>query len=402
MQKFKLKLMPKLSNRVNRLNYSETFIMSNKVRELNKKGIDVINLTLGQPDHDIPTFIKISAKKAIDEGFNSYTPIPGYLELKKAIVKKFQRDNALFYQENEIIVSNGVKQVIINILMALINKGDEVIIPKPYWVSYYEMVKLVGGNVVFIETSIRNNFKITSEQLKKAITKKTKVFLFSTPCNPSGSVYSQNELSNLVNVLKKYPDVIIISDEIYEYINYKPPHVSIAKFPDIFKQTATVNGVSKSFSMTGWRIGYMGGPKWLIDACDKIQGQTTSGANCIAQRASITAIQSDPIKIKFMIDSFLKRRNLIYPLLKEIKGFQTNLPEGAFYFFPDISYFFGKKIKGYNIQNSNDFVLFLLEVANVATVSGKAFGNKNCIRFSYSLSEEKLITALKRIKNAVS
>lgn len=393
--------MPKLSNRVNRLNYAETFVMSNKVRELTKKGIDIINLTLGQPDYDIPNFIKKSAKKAIDEGFNSYTPIPGYMELRQAISKKFERDNYLYYKENEIIISNGVKQTIINILMALINKGDEVIIPTPYWVSYYEMVKLVGGKAIFIDTNVENNFKITSQQLQKAISKKTKAFLFSSPCNPSGSIYSKDELLNLVNIFKKYPDIMIISDEIYEYINYQSQHVSIASFPEVFKQTATINGISKAFSMTGWRIGYMGGPQWLIDACDKIQGQTTSGANCIAQRASITAIQSDPIKIKFMIDSFYKRRNLVYQLLQEIKGFKTNLPEGAFYFFPDISYFFGKKIKGYNIKNSNDFVLFLLEIAHVASVSGTPFGNKNCIRLSYAASENQLIKAIQRIKKAI-
>lgn len=394
-------MIPKLSNKVNRLNYSETFIMSNKVRELTKKGIDIINLTLGQPNDDLPQFIKMSAKKAIDQGYNKYTPIPGYLDLREAIAHKFKRDNNLNYQTNEIIVSNGAKQSIMNVLIALINKGDEIIIPSPYWVSYYEMVKLVGGKAIFINTNIDNNFKITAQQLHKAITKKTKIFLFSSPSNPSGSVYSKNELSQLVNIFKNYPNIIIISDEIYEYINYTSQHISIAEFSEVFQQTVTVNGLSKSFAMTGWRIGYIGGPKWLIDACDKIQGQMTSGPNCIAQRASITALQTDPIKIKFMIDSFNKKRNLVYTLLQEIKEFKTNLPDGAFYFFPDISYFFGKNIKGYDITNSYDFTLFLLEKAHVATVSGIAFGNKNCIRFSYAASENELIKGLTRIKNAI-
>lgn len=394
--------MPKVSNTVNRLSYSQTFVMSNKARELKSKGIDVINLTLGEPNYDVPNFIKNSAKKAMDEGFNSYTPVPGYFELREAICKKFKRDNNLNYEVNQIIVSNGAKQSIINVLMALINKGDEVILPTPYWVSYYEMVKLVGGKNILIETTIDNNFKITPEQLENAITSKTKAFLFSSPCNPSGSIYSKNELRELVKVFKKYPELIIISDEIYEYINYKFNHVSIAEFDDVFEQTVVINGMSKAFAMTGWRIGYMGGPKWLMDACDKIQGQTTSGANCIAQKASITALESEPIKIKFMIDSFCNRRNIMYDLLHKIPGFKTNLPQGAFYFFPDISYFLGNTIKGYKINNSDDFSMFLLEVAHVASVGGKSFGDKNCIRLSYSTSEEKLIEAMGRIKQATS
>lgn len=394
--------MPQVSNTVNRLSYSQTFVMSNKARELKAKGIDIISLTLGEPDYDVPEFIKNAAKKAMDEGFNSYTPVPGYIELRQAIANKFKRDNNLIYEPNQIIVSNGGKQSIINVLTALINPGDEVILPAPYWVSYYEMVKLVGGKNVIIKASIENNFKITPEQLKTSITSKTKVFLFSSPCNPSGSVYSREELEGLVEVFKKHPEIIIISDEIYEYINYKFKHVSIAEFPEVFEQTVTINGMSKAFAMTGWRIGYMGGAKWLMDACDKIQGQTTSGANCVAQRASITALEADPLKIRFMIESFHKRRNLVYSLIKDIVGFQTNLPEGAFYFFPNISYYFGKVIKGYTIRNSNDFSLFLLEVAHVASVGGEAFGEGNCVRFSYAAPEDKLIEAIKRIKKSLS
>lgn len=376
--------------------------MSNKARELIAKGIDIISLTLGQPNFDTPEFIKKSAKKAMDEGFNSYTPVPGYFELKEAIVNKFRRDNHLVYKPNEIIVSNGAKQSIVNVLIALINKNDEVIIPAPYWVSYYEMVKLVGGKNVIIKTKIDNNFKITAEQLEKSITKKTKAFLFSSPSNPTGSVYSKSELQEFVEVFKKHPNIIIISDEIYEYINYQLPHISIAQFEDVFEQTVTINGMSKAFAMTGWRIGYMGGPKWLIDACDKIQGQITSGPNSIAQRASIIALESGNSKVQFMINSFKKRRDLVFNLLKQIPGVKTNLPKGAFYFFPDISYFFGKTIQKVKIQNSTDFIFFLLEKANVASVSGDCFGENKCIRLSYAIAEDKLIEAIRRIKLVLS
>lgn len=394
--------MSKLSNSVTRLSYSQTFVMSNKARELAKKGIDVISLTLGEPDYDVPEFVKNAAKKAMDEGFNSYTPVSGYIELRQAVANKFRRDNHLSYELSEVMISNGAKQCIMNVLMALINEGDEVILPSPYWVSYYEMVKLVGGKNIIIKTTIENDFKITAEQLEQAITKNTKVFLFSSPCNPSGSVYSREELFKLVQVFKKYPRIIIISDEIYEYINYKFKHVSIAEFSEIFDQTVVVNGMSKSFAMTGWRVGYMGGPKWIIEACDKIQGQTTSGSNCVAQRASIVALEADSSEIQFMINSFEKRRNLVYNLLKNIPGFQTNLPSGAFYFFPNISYYFGKTIKGYTINNSDEFSNFLLNFAHVATVGGLSFGDRNCIRLSYATEENKLIKAIKRIQNVVS
>lgn len=391
-----------LSDRVNRLSYSQTFVMSNKARELKAQGINVISLTLGEPDFEIPEFVRESAIKAINDGVKSYTPVPGYLELRKAIANKFKRDNNLEYKPDQIVVSNGGKHSIINVLLSIINDGDEVIVPAPYWVSYYEMVKLAGGENIVVNTTIDTDFKITPEQLENAITPKTKAFLFSSPCNPSGTVYTKEELYALAKVLEKHPNVIIISDEIYEYINYEGKHESIAQFPEVFNQTVTINGVSKSYAMTGWRIGYLGGPKWLTDACDKIQGQMTSGANCIAQMASITAIEADPSVINYMIVGFKKRRELVYNLLHEIPGFKVNKPAGAFYFFPDVSFYFGKTIQGRKITNSDDFALLLLEKAHVATVGGVCFGDSNCIRLSYAASEEDLIEALKRIKNTLS
>ncbi|PQL92631.1 pyridoxal phosphate-dependent aminotransferase [Apibacter adventoris] len=388
-----------LSDRISRLSYSQTFVMSNKARELKAQGIDVISLTLGEPDFSIPDFVRESAIKAIQDGIKSYTPVPGYLELRKAIAQKFKRDNNLDYKPEEIIVSNGGKQSIINVLLSIINDKDEVIVPAPYWVSYFEMVKLAGGENVVVKTTIDTDFKITPEQLEKAITPKTKAFLFSSPCNPSGTVYTKEELHALAKVLAKHPNIIIISDEIYEYINYEGKHESIAQFPEVFGQTATINGVSKSFSMTGWRIGYMGAPKWLTDACDKIQGQMTSGPNCIAQKAAITAVEANPSVINYMTEAFKHRRDLVFELLQEIPGFKINNPAGAFYFFPDISAYFGKTIQGVKINNSDDFALLLLEKAHVATVGGVSFGDNNCIRLSYAASEENLTEAIKRIKN---
>lgn len=388
-----------LSDRISRLSYSQTFVMSNKARELKAQGIDVISLTLGEPDFSIPDFVRESAIKAIQDGIKSYTPVPGYLELRKAIAQKFKRDNNLDYKPEEIIVSNGGKQSIINVLLSIINDKDEVIVPAPYWVSYFEMVKLAGGENVVVKTTIDTDFKITPEQLENAITPKTKAFLFSSPCNPSGTVYTKEELHALAKVLAKHPNIIIISDEIYEYINYEGKHESIAQFPEVFGQTATINGVSKSFSMTGWRIGYMGAPKWLTDACDKIQGQMTSGPNCIAQKAAITAVEANPSVINYMKEAFKHRRDLVFELLQEIPGFKINNPAGAFYFFPDISAYFGKTIQGVKINNSDDFALLLLEKAHVATVGGVSFGDNNCIRLSYAASEENLTEAIKRIKN---
>ncbi len=391
-----------LSDRINAMSYSKTFVMSNKARELKAAGKDVITLTLGEPDFQIPDFVRQEAINAINEGYKSYTPIPGYPELRKAISHKFKRDNNLDYPFDQIVVSTGGKQAIMNVLFSVINEDDEVIIPAPYWVSYVEMVNIVQGKSVILETSLESDFKITPEQLEAAITDKTKVLLYSSPCNPSGSVYSREELKALAQVICKYPQITVISDEIYEYITYEGKHESIAQFPEVYEQTATINGVSKSYAMTGWRIGYVGGPKWLTDACDKIQGQITSGANCIAQRASIVAIEKNPEYLGYMIEAFEERRNLVFELLQEIPGFKVNKPKGAFYFFPDISAYFGKEVQGMLINDSDDFAMLLLEKALVATVGGVSFGDPNCIRISYAASKDDLVEACKRIKNLLS
>lgn len=390
--------MEKLSDRLNRLSYSKTFVMTNKAREMKAQGIDVISLTLGEPDFDVPANIKQAAIDAINENYSHYSPVPGFLELREAVCKKLKRDNNLDYKPNQICVSNGAKQSIINVLAAVVNDGDEVILPTPYWVSYDEMVKMMGGKSVFVQTSIDTDFKITAEQLEKAITPKTKVLLFSSPCNPSGSFYERAELEAIANVVSKYPQITIISDEIYEFINYEGKHTSIAEFPQVYEQTAVINGMSKAFAMTGWRIGYSACPTWLAAACDKVQGQMTSGANTVAQRASITALETDPAEYRYMIDTFAKRRDLVFDLLKDIKGFKINKPKGAFYMFPDISYYIGKTLDGVEINDSDDFAMFLLEKAFVATVGGVSFGDKNCIRFSYATSEDQLIEAMRRIK----
>ena len=390
--------MEKLSERLNRLSYSKTFVMTNKARKMKSQGIDVISLTLGEPDFDVPTNIKQAAIDAIHQNYSHYSPVAGFLELREAVCKKLKRDNNLEYKPNQICVSNGAKQSIVNVLMAVVNEGDEVILPTPYWVSYDEMVKMMGGKSVFVETSIETDFKITPEQLENAITPKTKVLLFSSPCNPSGSYYEREELETIANIVAKYPQITIISDEIYEFINYGGKHTSIAEFPQVYEQTAVINGMSKAFAMTGWRIGYSACPTWLAAACDKVQGQMTSGANTVAQRASIVALETDPKEYRYMIDTFEKRRNLVFDLIKEIKGFKINKPKGAFYMFPDISYYIGKTIDGVSINDSDDFAMFLLEKAYVATVGGVSFGAKNCIRFSYATSEEELIEAMRRIK----
>lgn len=386
-----------LSQTVQRLSYSQTFVMSNKARELKAQGKNIISLTLGEPDFDVPEFVKIAAKKAIDDGHNHYTPVPGLLELRETICKKLKRDNGLEYSPKQVVVSNGAKQSILNVLMAVVNPGDEVILPAPYWVSYYEMVHLVNGKNVIIPTTIEQDFKITPEQLEQAITPKSKVFLFSTPSNPTGSIYTKEELKALANIFAKHPQITIISDEIYEYVNYDSPHESIAQFPEVYNQTATINGMSKSYAMTGWRLGYMAAPQWLADACDKIQGQMTSGANSVSQYASITALNNTRDALNYMIEAFYKRRELVYELLKKIRGFKVNKPPGAFYFFPDISYYIGKSIDGVAIHSSDDFAMFLLEQCGVATVGGVSFGDPNCIRFSYAASEEELTEAMHRI-----
>lgn len=387
-----------LSDRVNNMATSATLAMAAKARELKNEGKDIIGLSLGEPDFNIPDFIKDAAIKAINDNVHAYPPVDGYAELKKAIITKFKRDNNLSYEPSQIVVSTGAKQSLANITMVMLNQGDEVILPAPYWVSYSDLVKLAEGVPVEIPTTIETNFKITPQQLEAAITPKTKLVMYSSPCNPSGSVYSKEELRELADVLQKYPGVYVVSDEIYEHINFGDGHFSMAEFDDMYDRTIVVNGVSKAFAMTGWRIGYMGAPNWIARACNKMQGQITSGANAIAQMATIAAVEATPDKIKFMVDAFNDRRALILNLLDEIPGMKTNTPEGAFYVFPDISSFFGKTICGKKINNASDFSLLLLEEALVATVTGEAFGDPNCIRLSYAASEIEIKEAIKRIK----
>ncbi len=392
----------RLSKRVNEMATSATLAMAAKTRELKEQGIDIIGLSLGEPDFPIPEFVKEAAIQAIKDDYHSYTPVDGYGDLKKAIITKFKRDNNLTYKPSQIVVSTGAKQSLANLTMVLLDDGDEVLLPAPYWVSYADQCKVAGGIPIEIPSSIESDFKVTADALEAAITPKTKMIIYSSPCNPSGSVYSKKELRTLADVLVKYPHIIVISDEIYEHINFIGEHASMAEFDDMYDRTVVVNGVSKAFSMTGWRIGYIGGPEWIAKACNKMQGQVTSGANCIAQRATITALENPPSKIKFMVDAFKERRKLILGLLSEIEGFKTNEPEGAFYVFPDISYFFGKKLRGKNINTASDFSLYLLEEAKVATVTGEAFGDPNCIRISYAASEKDIKEAMLRIKEALN
>jgi len=392
---------PKLSNRINAMETSATLAMAAKARELKAKGNNIIGLSLGEPDFNIPEFVKEAAIKAINDNYHSYTPVDGYADLKRAIITKFNRDNNLVYTPSQIVVSTGAKQSLANLAMVLLNKGDEVILPAPYWVSYSDICKVAGGIPKVIPTSIETDYKITPEDLEDAISTKTKIIIYSSPCNPSGSVYNEKELRSLADVLVKYPDIIVISDEIYEHINFTKKHVSMAAFKDMYHRTVVVNGVSKAFSMTGWRIGYIGAPEWIARACNKMQGQMTSGANCIAQRAVITALENPPSRIMYMVDAFKKRRKLILNLLSKIQGFKTNQPQGAFYVFPDVSYYFGKTLNGKNIKSASDLSMYLLEEANVATVTGEAFGNPNCIRISYAASEENITEAMRRIKEAL-
>ncbi|MDH5413656.1 MAG: pyridoxal phosphate-dependent aminotransferase [Flavobacteriaceae bacterium] len=393
--------MQHLSNRINNLPVSETLAMAAKARELKAEGKDIISLSLGEPDFNTPDFIKEAAKQAIDDNYNSYTPVDGYLELREAICRKFKRDNNLTYATNQIVVSTGAKQSIANVAMVLLNPDDEVLLPAPYWVSYSAIATLAEATYKVIPSTIESDFKITPEQLEGAITPKTKLIFFNSPNNPSGTVYSESEYRALAKVLEKYPNIYILSDEIYEHINYGEPNFSFAAIENMYDRTITVNGVAKAFAMTGWRIGYMGGPSWIAKACTKMQGQVTSGANCIAQRATITALDAPVSKIQYMVDEFYSRRNLVLDLLKDIKGIITNEPKGAFYVFPDVSSYFGKTIDGIRIDNASDFSMFLLEKANVATVTGDAFGAPNCIRLSYAASTQELNDALKRIKNAL-
>ena len=394
--------MNQLSDRINNLSTSATLAMAAKARELREEGKDIIGLSLGEPDFNTPDFIKDAAIQAVNDNYNSYTPVDGYGELKDAIITKFKRDNNLDFTRSQIVVSTGAKQSLFNVASVMLNEGDEVILPCPYWVSYSDIVKLNGGVPVEVKTSIETDFKMTVAQLEAAITPKTKMIWYSSPCNPSGSVYSKEEFRALADVLQKHPHIYVVADEIYEHINFKGGHFSMAEFEDMYDRTITVNGVSKAFAMTGWRIGYIGAPDWIARACNKMQGQVTSGANCIAQRAVITALETTPDKVQYMVDEFKERRKLILGLLSTIEGFSCNEPEGAFYVFPDISYYFGKTFRGQTIQNSSDFAMYLLEYANVATVTGEAFGNPNCIRISYAASQEQIIEAIKRIKNALA
>ncbi|ALM49663.1 aspartate aminotransferase [Flavobacterium psychrophilum] len=395
-------MMNPLSDRINNLSTSQTLAMAAKARELKAQGKDIISLSLGEPDFNTPDFIKEAAIKAIHENYSTYSPVDGYAELKDAIVRKFKRDNDLDYKPANIVVSTGAKQSLYNVCQVMLNPGDECILPAPYWVSYAEMVKMAEATPVEVPTSVESDFKITPEQLEAAITPKTKLMMFSSPCNPSGSVYSREELTALAKVLEKYPNIYVVSDEIYEHINFSGTFCSIGTIPGMFDKTITVNGVAKAFAMTGWRIGYIGAPEFIAKACTKMQGQVTSGANSIAQRATITAVDADPSVLKDMVAAFHSRRDLVVGLLKEIPGVKINVPEGAFYVFPDVSSFFGKTLNGVEIKNADDLSMYLLEYANVATVTGDAFGNPDCIRFSYATSEEILTEALRRIKEALA
>lgn len=391
-----------LSDRILNMATSATLAMAAKARTLRGEGKDIIGLSLGEPDFNTPDFIKEAAIQAINDNYNSYSPVDGYVELKEAIITKFKRDNNLTYTLPQIVVSTGAKQSLANVAAVMLNAGDEVILPCPYWVSYSDIVKLNDGVPVEVKTTIENDFKMTAEQLEAAITPKTKMIWYSSPCNPSGSIYSKEELRALADVLIKHPNIYVVSDEIYEHINYVGDHASMAQFDDMYHRTITVNGVSKAFAMTGWRVGYIGAPEKIARACNKMQGQITSGTNCIAQRAVITALNEPPSRVQYMIDEFKVRRDLILNLLNDIEGFKTNTPEGAFYVFPNVSHYFGKTLRGKLINNATDFSLFLLEEALVATVTGEAFGNPDCIRISYAASQEQIIEAIKRIKEALS
>ena len=381
---------------------SATLAMAAKARELRQAGENIIGLSLGEPDFTVPDFVKDAAIKAVEDNYHSYTPVDGYADLKQAVITKFKRDNNLTYTASQIVVSTGAKQSLYNLAQVLLNPGDEVLLPAPYWVSYSDISKIAGGVPVEIKTSIDRDFKVTPQELEKAITPKTKMMIYSSPCNPSGSVYSKQELRALADVLVKYPQIIVISDEIYEHINFTQQHASMAHFEDMYDRTVTVNGVSKAFSMTGWRIGYIGAPEYIARACNKMQGQVTSGANCIGQKAAVTALENSPSKIKYMIDAFKERRGLILGLLADIDGFKINEPQGAFYVFPDISYYFGKTLRGTTINSATDFSLFLLENAKVATVTGEAFGDPNCIRISYAASNDDITAAMSQIKEVLA
>lgn len=391
-----------LSDRINSLSESQTIAMSAKSREMRSSGIDVISLSLGEPDFDTPEFIKDAAKQAIDDNFTHYPPVPGYLEVREAISSKFKRDNDLNYSPEQIVLSTGAKQSLANVILSLVNEGDEVILPTPYWVSYVELVKLAGGIPTYIKTTVDTEFKITAQQLEEAITERSKLMIFSSPCNPSGAVYSKTELSQLKDVIKQHQNLFVIADEIYELINFGSEHASLASFPEVYDQVITVNGVSKGFAMTGWRLGYIGAPLWIAKACTKMQGQFTSAPSGISQKAAQAAVESDPQKVAYMKDSFIKRRDLVLELLEQIPGVRCTVPPGAFYLFPDVSAYLGKSYEGREINNTTDLCMFLLEKGHVALVTGEAFGVSECVRISYAASEKDLIEAMNRIKNTLS
>ncbi len=393
--------MAQLSDRLNRLSPSATLAMSQKSGEMKAQGIDVINLSVGEPDFNTPDHIKDAAKKAVDENYSRYSPVPGYPELRKAIVDKLQKENNLEYGLNEVLVSNGAKQCVCNAVMALVNNGDEVIVPAPYWVSYPQMVKLAGGTPVYVNAGFEQNFKMTPQQLEAAITPKTKMLILCSPSNPTGSVYSKEELQALADVIRRHDDLYVLADEIYEHINYVGKHASIAQFDGMKERCIIVNGVSKAYAMTGWRIGYMAAPEWIIKGCNKLQGQYTSGPCSVSQKAAEAAYTLDQGCVEDMRLAFERRRNLVVKLAKEINGLEVNVPEGAFYLFPKCSSFFGKRTDGYVINNATDLAMYLLEVGHVATVSGDAFGDPECIRFSYATSDDNLREAMKRIKEAL-
>ena len=391
-----------LSERVKRLSESATIEMARKARELKSQGIDIISLSLGEPDFNTPDYIKDAGKDGIDKNFSKYMPVNGYHDLREAISNKFKRDNGIKYSSEQIVVSTGAKQSIANVVLSLINPGDEVIVPTPYWVSYAEIIKMAEGVPVFIDTSIKNDFKISPLQLQDAITNKTKMMIYSSPCNPSGSIYSKEELRSLADILVNYPSITVLSDEIYEHINFTGSYFSIGAFTDIYNQVVTINGVSKSFAMTGWRLGYIGAPLHIAQACTKIQGQFTSGTSSISQRAAIAAVSANPKVIHEMRDAFLSRRNFILEELNKIKGININQPQGAFYVFPDVSAFFNKSYENFTVTNSDQLAMYILETAKVAVVSGNAFGSPNCIRISYASSMEKLKDAMDRIATSLN
>ena len=391
-----------LSNKINDLPASATLTMAAKAREMKNEGIDIIGLSLGEPDFNIPEYIKDAAIDAINDNYNSYTPVDGYLDLKESISNKFKRDNNLNYNANQIVVSTGAKQSIANAVQALVKPGEEVILLAPFWVSYSAIVLMAEGIPKIITSDISSDFKVDAEEIEKAINDKTKMIIINSPNNPSGSIFNFEELNKIASVLRKHPEIFVLSDEIYEHINYGVKHVSFASIAGMYERTITVNGIAKAFAMTGWRIGYLGAPEWIAKACTKLQGQVTSGANCIAQKATIKALTESPKKINYMIEEFQERRNMIIKLLSEIKGFKLNNPDGAFYVFPDISYYFGKKITGKIINSASDFAMVILEKAHVATVTGDAFGCPKNIRISYAASQENIKEAVNRIKNLLN